>query len=75
MVEIVKAVTLMRRQTLGSVVPLAIFHLNLARQVLPKDLDNGDGDEWTDWRGQAVVSNGTQVIPFGMINFVSVEVY
>ena len=53
--------------------PLAMFHLNLACQVLPKDLDNGDGDEWTDWRGQAVVSNGTQVIPFGMINFVSVE--
>ena len=50
-----------------------MFHLNLADQVLPKDLDNGDGDEWTDWRGQAVVSNGTQVISFGMINFVSVE--
>ena len=46
---------------------------NFIGQVLPKDLDNGDGDEWTDWRGQAVVSNGTQVIPFGMINFVSVE--
>ena len=65
----------MRAQTLGSVVPLAMFHLNLVDQVLPKDLDNGDGDEWTDWRGQAVVSNGTQVIPFGIINFVSVEVY
>ena len=58
-----------------SIVPLAMFHLNSIGQVLPKDLDNGDGDEWTDWRGQAVVSNGTQVIPFGMINFVSVEVY
>ena len=55
--------------------PLAMFHLNLACQVLPKDLDNGDGDEWTDWRGQAVVSNGTQVIFFGLINLVSVEVY
>ena len=65
----------MRAQTLGSVAPLALFYLNLVGQVLPKDLDNGDGDEWTDWRGQAVVSNGTQVIPFGMINFVSVEVY
>ena len=53
--------------------PLAMFHLNLACQVLPKDLDNGDGDEWTDWRGQAVVSNGTQVVSFGMISFVSVE--
>ena len=65
----------MRRQTLGSVVPFSMFYLNLVGQVLPKDLDNGDGDEWTDWRGQAVVSNGTQVISFGMINFVSVEVY
>ena len=34
----------------------------LAAQVLPKDLDNGDGDEWTDWRGQATVNNGTQVL-------------
>ena len=35
--------------------------LNLGAQVLPKDLDSGDGDEWTDWRGQPTVNNGTQV--------------
>ena len=29
-------------------------------QVLPRDLDSGEGDEWTDWRGQAT-GVGTQV--------------
>ena len=38
-------------------------------QVLPKDLDNGDGDEWTDWRGQGTVNNGTQVLAFKIVQF------
>ena len=36
--------------------------------MLPKDLDNGDGDEWTDWRGQATVNNGTQVLSQNSLN-------